>query len=194
MRWGVAGFVVACGAWLMASACGSGAPSTAGTPATQAGTAGQADPPPQFEVDPSWPRPFPLVKDADGNYRRWVTGETGGTCVDSHDHIFTLNRGWQQSGLGKLQTFEGMSGIPAPPVVAYDPDGNVVTSWGDASLLAPGGGTTVMPESLHGCFVDYENNVWLAGNNDGIVQKYTHDGQLPPRGLRGAAARHRDHR
>ena len=46
-----------------------------------------------------------------------------------------------------------------------------MASWGDASVLAPNGGTKVMPESLHGCFVDYEDNVWLAGNADGIVQK-----------------------
>src|SRR5207248_1358823 len=26
------------------------------------------------------------------------------------------------------------------------------------------------------CFVDCENNLWIAGSKDGIVQKYTHDG------------------
>jgi hypothetical protein len=134
--------------------------------------------PPQFKVDPFWPKPFPAVKDAEGHLHRWATGEIGGTCVDSHDHIFTLNRGWQNSSLGKLHTFEAMSSVPAPPVVAYDPDGNVVTSWGDASHLAPNGGTKVMPESLHGCFVDSEDNVWIGGNADGVVQKYTHDGKL----------------
>ena len=133
---------------------------------------------PQFKVEPFWPKPFPLIKDSDGRLHRWATGETGGTCVDSHDHIFTLNRGWQNSSLGGLHTFEAMSSIPAPPVVAYDPEGNVVTSWGDASVLSPGGGTKVMPESLHGCFVDHEDNVWLGGNADGIVQKYSHDGEL----------------
>ena len=34
---------------------------------------------PKFEVDPSWPKPLP---------ERWVTGEIGGVCVDSQDHIF----------------------------------------------------------------------------------------------------------
>lgn len=140
---------------------------------------GQAAPAvPQFKVDPFWPKPFPALKGPDGNLHRWATGEIGGTCVDSHDHIFTLNRGWQNSALGKLHQFEAMSSIPAPPVVAYDPEGNVVASWGDRSVLAPGGGTKVMPESLHGCFVDYEDNVWLGGNSDGIVQKYSHDGTL----------------
>lgn len=138
----------------------------------------QAAPAPQFKVDPFWPKPFPIITDAQGRSHRWVTGEVGGTCIDSHDHIFTLNRAWQNSALGKMQTFEAMSGIPAPPVVAYDPEGNVVTSWGDASLLAPNGGTKVMPESRHGCFADYQDNSWIAGNSDGIVQKYSHDGKL----------------
>lgn len=133
---------------------------------------------PRFKVDPYWPKPFPAIKGRNGRLHRWVTGEVGGTCVDSHDHVFTLNRAWQNSALGKMQQFEAMSGIPAPPVVVYDPEGNVVTSWGDASWHAPDGGTKVMPESLHGCFVDYEDNVWLAGNADGIVQKYTHEGKL----------------
>ena len=126
---------------------------------------------PRFKVDPDWPKPFPAFKDKDGHLHRWATGEVGGTCVDSHDHIFTLNRGWQQSSLGKLQQFEAMSSIPAPPVVVYDPQGVVVASWGDASLLAADGGTKVMPESLHGCFADYQDNIWIGGNADGVVQK-----------------------
>jgi sugar lactone lactonase YvrE len=145
---------------------------------TDDGAAQTAAPVPRFKVDPYWPKPFPTLKDAKGNLHRWATGEIGGTCVDSHDHIFTLNRGWQNSALGKLHTFEAMSSIAAPPVVAYDPEGNLVLSWGDPSHLVPGGGTKVMPESLHGCVVDHEDNVWIAGNADGIVQKYSHDGKL----------------
>jgi imidazolonepropionase-like amidohydrolase/sugar lactone lactonase YvrE len=148
---------------------------TAGPGSAQQSASAQV---PQFTVDPSWPKKFPTVKAADGNLHRWATGEIGGTCIDSHDHIFTLNRGWQNSSLGKLHMFEAMSSVPAPPVVAYDPDGSVAASWGDASVLAPNGGTKVMPESLHGCFADYENNIWIAGNADGIVQKYSHDGKL----------------
>ncbi len=71
-----------------------------------------APPVPVFKVDPLWPKPFPAVKGANGNFRRWATGEVGRTCVDSHDHIFMLNRGWQNSSLGKLHQFEAMS---APP-------------------------------------------------------------------------------
>ncbi len=133
---------------------------------------------PQFKVDPFWPKPLPEITGPDGRRHRWITGEIGGTCVDSHDHIFTLNRGWQNSALGKMHQFEAMSGIPAPPVVAYDPEGSIALSWGDPSLLEPNGGTKVMPESFHGCFADYEDNIWIGGNADGVVQKYSHDGKL----------------
>ena len=33
-----------------------------------------------------------------------------------------------------------------------------------------------MAKTAHGCFIDKDGNFWMAGNNDGIVQKYTHDG------------------
>ena len=35
-----------------------------------------------------------------------------------------------------------------------------------------------MPRGIHGLYVDYQDNVWIAGNGDGIVQKYSHDGTL----------------
>ena len=37
----------------------------------------------KFQVDPFWPKPLP---------DDWVTGNVGGTCVDSNDHVFILNR------------------------------------------------------------------------------------------------------
>ena len=38
---------------------------------------------PHFEVDPSWPKPLP---------EGWITGQLGGVCTDSHDHIVVVNR------------------------------------------------------------------------------------------------------
>jgi hypothetical protein len=38
---------------------------------------------PKFQVDPFWPKPLP---------DDWVTGNVGGTCVDSKDHVFIVNR------------------------------------------------------------------------------------------------------
>ena len=42
-------------------------------------------------------------------------------------------------------------------------------SWGDSNTV---------PSTIHGCFADRENNIWLTGNGDGIVQKWTHDGKM----------------
>jgi DNA-binding beta-propeller fold protein YncE len=114
------------------------------------GLAAQGNPP-KYEVDPSWPRPLP---------NKWVTGAVSGVCTDAQDHVFIVNR-------GNLTENELDSGRQAPPVIEFDPQGNVANSWGNRETL---------PEGLHGCFVDYQGNVWLAGSDDTFVQKYSHDG------------------
>lgn len=129
----------------------------------------------QYHVDPFWPKPLPAPKDAASVPHQWITGETGGTCVDSRDHVFSINRGWQPGRLGGMLAYEGTNSIPSPPVIEFDPEGNVVNSWGDTS--ANGGAAATLPDGLHGCFVDYENNIWIGGSADGIVQKWTHDGK-----------------
>jgi DNA-binding beta-propeller fold protein YncE len=107
--------------------------------------------PPKFEVDPSWPKPLP---------NRWVTGEVAGTCVDSQDHVFIVSR-------ANLSAKEKTIATPAPPVIEFDPDGKVVNSWGDPKAIG---------DRFHGCFVDYQGNIWIGGTDDGVVQKYSHDG------------------
>ena len=39
--------------------------------------------PPRYEVDITFPKPFP---------DRWVTGGFGGHCIDAQDHVLLLNR------------------------------------------------------------------------------------------------------
>jgi len=138
-------------------------------------SATQADPPskpkvPVFQVDPNWPKlPLPVAGDfgtppaistATGKPKPWVTGEVAGTCVDSQDNVFTVNR-------GNLVSPETVEAVSSPTVIEYDPDGNVVSAWNTSADQA----------QIHGCFVDYQDNIWIAGNGDGIVQKYTHDGK-----------------
>jgi len=106
---------------------------------------------PHYEVDPSWPKPLPNL---------WVTGGIGAVCVDSRDHVFIVNR-------GDLTDNDLDAGHPAPPVIEFDPAGNVVNSFGDPNVI---------PNLPHGCAVDPQNNIWLTGAGDGIVQEYTHDG------------------
>ena len=117
---------------------------------------------PQYVVDPFWPKPLPNDPKTG---KPWVTGEVAGSCVDSRDHIFTVNRGYNNG----LVSPETLVAVASPPVVEYDPHGNVVNAWGDPAVL---------PNGVHGCFVDYQDNVWIAGNGDGIVQKYSRKGAL----------------
>jgi DNA-binding beta-propeller fold protein YncE len=118
---------------------------------------------PKFEVDPYWPKPLP---------DRWVTGEIGGVCVDSQDHVFIVQRvrdvGGMDGHLEGLTNDELNAGQAAPTVIEFDVEGNVVNSWGDPNLL---------PKDIHGCAIDHVGHVWLDGSEDGIVQEYSHDGR-----------------
>ena len=126
---------------------------------------------PRFAVDGSWPKmPLPSAGDygtplvlstSTGKPKPWSTGEVAGTCVDSRDHVFIVTRG------NLVNSPETLDSVPAAPVIEFDTDGNVVNAWGDRNVL---------PNGIHGCFIDYQDNVWIAGNGDGIVQKYSHDG------------------
>ena len=127
---------------------------------------------PIYRVEPFWPKPLATVTDSDGLAHQWVTGMVGASCIDSHDHIITVNRGFLRNG---LLPQEGSQSIPSPPVMLYDPSGNVVDSWGDPTLTSEGA-AAVLPHGIHGCFADYMDNIWIAGNSDGVVQKWSHDG------------------
>ena len=108
---------------------------------------------PRFEVDPTWPKPLP---------EGWITGQLGGVCTDSHDHIVVVNR-------RDITAEEAETAQQAPPIIMFDVAGNVIASWGDPN---------VVPNSIHGCVFDQDNNVWVGGNQDGIIQKYNHAGKL----------------
>ena len=108
---------------------------------------------PRYEVDPSWPQPLP---------EGWITGQLGGVCVDSHDHIVVVNR-------QNITEEEAETSLQAPAIIMFDSTGNVVSSWGDRGEV---------PQSIHGCTFDEEDNIWVGGNQDAIVQKYSHAGEL----------------
>ena len=108
---------------------------------------------PKFAVDATWPKDLP---------EGWITGQLGGVCTSAQDHIYVVNR-------RNITDEEKETSISAPSIIKFDPDGNVVGSWGDQ---------TTVPGSIHGCFVDQEGNVWVAGNGDGAIQKYAPDGKL----------------
>src|ERR1700690_445948 len=116
---------------------------------------------PVFEVDPSWPKALPTG---------WITGQLGGVCSDAHDHIVVVNR-------RDITDEEAETSQQAPPILMFDAAGALVKSWGDPK---------VVPNSIHGCTFDRDNNVWVGANGDGIIQKYSHDGKLLMQiGMRG---------
>src|SRR5438093_13719493 len=66
--------------------------------------------PPAFQVDPFWPKELP---------NNWVVGNVVGASVDSHDNVWITHRPKSQAGAEKT-----------PPVLAFDPAGNLIRSWG----------------------------------------------------------------
>ena len=136
----------------------------------QASVDAQAVQAPMFEVDPMWPKPLP---------NHWILGSAIGVGVDSRDHVFIIHRGLstlnERTEAGSAtdpKTGECCS--PAPPILEFDPDGNLINSWG-----GPGDAYT-WPNSNHGISVDDKDNVWIGGNNpgDSHVLKFTHDGKF----------------
>ncbi len=124
---------------------------------------------PRFEVDPLWPKPLP---------NHWVIGNAIGVGVDARDHVFIVHR----NDTFNPQTETGAAAnppiseccVPAPPVLEFDPDGNLVRGWG-----GPGQGYD-WPASNHGITIDHKDNVWIGGNGptDSHILKFSHDGKF----------------
>ena len=137
----------------------------------------QAPSTPTYQVDASWPK-LPLPG-------RWALGELGGLFVDGHDNVWIIQRP------GTLLPYEKAAAlvpptaeccVPAPPVIEFDPQGNVVRSWG-----GPGQGYD-WPQVEHGITVDYKGNVWVGGSAtragkdgqppDGMLLKFSPEGKF----------------
>ena len=150
---------------------------------------------PTYQVDPFWPKPLP---------NNWLLGSVVGLSVDSRDHVYIVHRGNLAPKEGSLQPgTAGMqhpgSGPPpnpgdphrisdyccetAPPVLEFDPAGNLVNSWGGPGAgyewpPAVDSGGVHFPWSMHGITVDGKDNVWIAGNQANSVLKFTRQGKF----------------
>jgi hypothetical protein len=125
---------------------------------------------PHFMVDPLWPKPL-------GNH--WILGNTIGVDVDDRDHIFIVHR--TEDNVFRGNTEIGLKGgvseccTPAPPILEFDLDGNLVNAWGGAVEGAP----YVWPASNHGIEVAPNGDVWIGGNGggDSHVLVFSRDGE-----------------
>ena len=103
---------------------------------------------------------------------------TVGVSVDDRDHVFIVHRPGsfdERTEIGAAtDPPTGDCCVPAPDVLEFDPDGNLVDHWG-----GPGEGYT-WPESNHGITVDPEGHIWLGGNgaSDSHILKFTRDGRF----------------
>ena len=112
---------------------------------------------PRFEVDPMWPKPLP---------NHWLMGNVIGLGIDSKDHVWIVHRG---ASLERMELYASANPkasaccVAAPPVLEFDPEGNLVGHWG-----GPGAGYE-WPESNHGITIDHKGNVWIGGNGRGAA-------------------------
>ncbi len=124
---------------------------------------------PIFEVDPLWPKPLP---------NEALLGMTIGVSVDAEDNVWIVHRGAQTLNNNErgaeLNPPVAICCRTAPPVIAFNPAGDVIHAWG-----GPGEGYE-WPESMHGIHVDSKGNVWLGGNGakDAQILKFTKDGKF----------------
>jgi hypothetical protein len=151
---------------------------------------------PEFEVDASWPLALP---------DNWLIGQVGGIAVDRDDNIWILQRARTLTGdeagatdayvdpaTGEVATNDegipidalgnerpygpiAVCCLPAPAVMQFDPEGNLLQAWGgpaDPGFVGEGGrcdpadGCT-WPAGEHGIYVDHNDNVWISGNGNG---------------------------
>ncbi|MGH6770281.1 MAG: hypothetical protein ACRECO_14805 [Xanthobacteraceae bacterium] len=132
------------------------------------GASAQQPPVPRFQPEPFWPKPLP---------ENWILGQVSGIATDRNDHIWIVHRPRTLHDDEKGATFNPPRTKcckPAPAVLKFDAEGNLLASWGGA------GKGFDWPKSEHGIHVDRDGNIWLAGNNreDGHILKFSADGKF----------------
>jgi DNA-binding beta-propeller fold protein YncE len=108
---------------------------------------------PSFKVDPLWPKPLP---------NHWLLGSVTGVAVDARDHVWVVHRGYDsmtaRTEIGAATTPKTADDccLPAPPVLEFDPAGNLLGHWGGP------GDRFDWPVSPGGIAVDAGGSVWIA--------------------------------
>jgi Lactonase, 7-bladed beta-propeller len=107
---------------------------------------------PNYQVDALWPKPLP---------NHWILGSVTGVAVDAQDHVWIVhtaasNQAGTELGTGTNPPTAEVCCAPAPPVLEFDADGNLLSHWG-----GPGQGYD-WPKAPGGIAVDAKGNVWIA--------------------------------
>ena len=133
-----------------------------------AGTSGAGGEIPTFTVDPSWPLEMP---------DKWIMGAVTAVFVDAQDHIWVTH-------LPETLTSEETSAaqdpplgtccVPAPVVIEFDAEGNVVQGWGYPATQD----ISEFPRNAHGLFIDHNDFVWIGTFRHHRVMKFTRSGEL----------------
>ncbi|MDP6579199.1 MAG: hypothetical protein QF681_00965 [Vicinamibacterales bacterium] len=143
--------------------CGEPAPEPTAEVPSRADVGGEVES--GYRVDPFWPHPLPAG---------WLLGNVVGVATDSRDNVWIIHRPNSQSGAAET-----------PPVIAFDPAGNVLQSWGGPDDGYDWGTQT------HGIHVDHQDNVWVGfggglpydpnartTTDNALVLKFTPDGRF----------------
>ena len=105
----------------------------------------------------------------------WVMGDPSSVAVDRHDNVWVLHRPRTVPAEKREHA--------APPVLEFDKNGKFLQAWGGPSDAYE------WPDTEHGIYVDYKDNVWIGGNNpnvqirvssrsDDMLLKFTSKGKL----------------
>ena len=123
---------------------------------------------PTFTVDPSWPLEMP---------NRWIMGAVTAVFVDAQDHVWVthLPETLTPEEISVVQDPPlGTCCVPAPIVIEFDAQGNVIQGWGDPATQD----ISEFPRNAHGLFIDHNDFVWIGTFRHHRVMKFTRSGEL----------------
>ena len=121
---------------------------------------------PTHEVDPTWPQEMP---------NDWIMGAVT-SVFDVQDHVWVthLRETLTEEETGAVQDPPTrLCCVPAPIVIEFDAEGEVVQAWGDPDTQD----VSEFPRNPHGLFVDHNDFVWIGSYRHHRVMKFTRSGE-----------------